>query len=97
MTCGPLEPTGEGAFSVLPMPDAPKVVGFKQSLRAIRDGRAAVVYLADDAADKVRSPIVALCKDNGLAVTAVAAMDELGQACGIDIAASVAVVLTPQE
>jgi large subunit ribosomal protein L7A len=75
--------------------DSPKVVGLKQSLRAIRDGKAAAVYLADDAADKVRQPVILLCRENNLTVIPVISMAELGAACDIDIAAAVATVLKP--
>jgi large subunit ribosomal protein L7A len=73
--------------------DAPKVVGFKQSLRVIREGKAGIVYLAGDAADKIQQPVISLCGEYGLTITEAASMKELGAACGIDIAAAVAVVL----
>ena len=71
----------------------PKVVGVKQSLKALREGRAASVFLADDAEDKVRQPVLLLCQETKVSVTAVDTMDCLGKACGIDIGAAVAVIL----
>ncbi len=70
-----------------------KVVGIKQSKIEIRDGKAKEVYIAADAEDHVRLPLIALCKDGNVPVVSVPKMSELGEACGIDIGAAVAVVL----
>lgn len=72
---------------------AQKVVGFKQSLRAIRDGQAAIVFVADDAEDKIKEPIHAACREKALTPIAVPAMATLGEACGIHIGAACAVIL----
>jgi large subunit ribosomal protein L7A len=72
-----------------------KVVGLKQSLRAIRDGRALEVYLAEDAQQSVRAPILQLCGQMGLIPTQVPTMARLGKACGISVGAAVAVALKP--
>ncbi|NLT40298.1 MAG: 50S ribosomal protein L7ae-like protein [Clostridiales bacterium] len=70
-----------------------RVVGLKQSLRAIRDGLAAEVYLADDAQQSVRTPVLNLCAEKGIEPVHVPTMASLGKACGISVGASVAVSL----
>ncbi len=70
-----------------------KVVGLKQSLRAIRDGLAAEVYLADDAQQSVRTPVLSLCAQMGIIPVHAPTMASLGKACGISVGASVAVSL----
>lgn len=69
------------------------VVGLKQSLRAISAGKAASAYVAEDAQDRVKQPILDLCRAQGVAVSVVATKKELGDACGIDVGAAVVVVL----
>ena len=55
-----------------------KVIGVKQSARAIRDGRAQRVFLACDADELVLEPIRSA---------------QLGRACGIAVGAAVVTVL----
>jgi len=73
-----------------------KVVGLKQSLRAIRQSRAAQVFLAEDAQASIRTPVLQLCSQMGIAVQDAPTMARLGKAFGIDIGAAVAVVLTEE-
>ena len=70
--------------------EGPKVVGAKQTRRAILSGRAAAVYLAQDADPRVTGAIRDLCAEHGVAVYDVPAMKQLGAACGIAVGASVA-------
>lgn len=72
---------------------APKVVGVKQTRKAIREGRAALVFLARDADPALTEPLAGACTANGIALDASATMAELGKACGIAVGASVAAVL----
>lgn len=71
----------------------PRVVGAKQTRRALSDGKAVRVYLAEDADPGVTGPIETLCSQQGTEVIHVPAMRELGQACGIAVGAAVAVLL----
>ena len=71
-----------------------KVVGIKQSRKAVRDGRAAVVFLAGDADPAVTGPIEELSLQARVPVEHVGTMEELGAACGISVGAAVAVLLT---
>lgn len=70
-----------------------KVIGVKQTRRAIDDGRAAVVFLAQDADPAVTAPVEALCAEKGVPVEQVAQMKELGSACGIAVGSAVAALL----
>ena len=71
----------------------PKVVGVKQTKRALCDGRAVLVYLAQDADPRVTGPIETLCGEKGVPVEQVASMKELGSACGIAVGSAVAALL----
>lgn len=70
-----------------------KVVGVKQTKRAINDGRAVRVFLAEDADPRVTDPIAILCQERSVPVEHVAQMKELGSACGIAVGSAVAALL----
>ena len=73
--------------------ESPKVVGAKQTKRALTGGNAVAVYLAEDADPRVTEDIRELCKECGVPVVDVPAMKELGQACGIAVGAAVAALV----
>ena len=66
-----------------------RVVGVKQSRKAIRDGRVRRVFLASDADPALTEPIAAECAAAGIPVETGRPMVQLGQACGIAVGASV--------
>ena len=70
-----------------------KVVGVKQTRRAIEDGRAARVFLAEDADPRVTGPVEELCARQNIPVERVPHMRELGSACGIAVPSAVAALL----
>ena len=70
-----------------------KVVGVKQSTRAVREGRAAKVFLADDADPALLQPIEVLCRQEGVCVIRGATMVQLGTLSGISVGAAVVAVL----
>jgi large subunit ribosomal protein L7A len=70
-----------------------KVIGAKQTLKAIKLGDAKIVYIAEDAEQKVTKPVVETCKQNSVEVVFVPTMHELGKMCDIDVGAATACVL----
>ena len=70
-----------------------KVTGLKQTRRAILDGRADSVYIAEDAEMRLRLELSQLCHEHNVPVFNAGSMRELGHACGIKIGASSAAVL----
>lgn len=73
--------------------NAKRVVGAKQVGKAVEQGRAERVYLAEDADGRVTSPLREQCERAGVTVEMVPSMEELGRACGIEVgAAAVATV-----
>jgi len=70
-----------------------KVVGAKQSRRAIREGLARQVFLASDAAPVLTGPLLLLCRQAAVPVYTGCTMRELGQAAGIQVGASVVTLL----
>ena len=70
-----------------------KVVGAKQAKRALRDGRAARLYMAMDADPRLLQPLVQDAVNRQVPVVKVPSMKELGTSCGIAVGAAVAVLL----
>lgn len=73
-----------------------KVIGAKQTLKAIKNETAAIVYIAEDADKKVIKPIVEACLQLGLEPVYIATMQELGRMCDIDVGAATACVVKEQ-
>ena len=72
---------------------AQRIVGAKQTLKAVQGGRAKEVFVAQDADERVVRPIVELCNQNGIRITEVSSMAELGKACSIEVGAGVAAII----
>lgn len=70
-----------------------KVVGLKQTLRAVLSHDALTVYLAMNADECIRIEVEKNCQAEGVEVVRIETMRELGHACGIDREASTAAVL----
>ena len=70
-----------------------KVIGVKQSRKAIREGRAKRVFLALDADPAITDPVAAVCEEAGIPVETGHTMAQLGQACRISVGASVVAIL----
>lgn len=70
-----------------------KVIGVKQSRRAIREGRARQVLLAADADPALTGPLYDQCCREGVPVLTQYTMRELGQAAGIQVDAAVVALL----
>ena len=70
-----------------------KVIGVKQSRKAIRDGRAERVYLACDADPALIDPVAASCAEQGIPVECGHTMMQLGHACRITVGAAVVAAL----
>lgn len=66
---------------------APKVVGVKQSLRALREGRAQKLFLACDADPALLERVETQC--GSLPIERGATMAQLGAAAGIAVGAAV--------
>ncbi len=73
--------------------ESSKVVGAKQTKRALTGGMAVAVYLADDADPRVTEAIRELCAQQNVPTCDVPSMKELGQVCGIAVGAAVAALV----
>ena len=70
-----------------------KVIGVKQSRKALREGRVTQVYLACDADPAITGPVAQACESAAIPVQQGYTLAQLGQACRISVGASVVAVL----
>ncbi|NMD33002.1 MAG: 50S ribosomal protein L7Ae-like protein [Firmicutes bacterium] len=70
-----------------------KVVGTKQTLKALEKGEAVMVLLAKDAEEKISAPVAALAENKGVKVHYIETMSELGKICGIKVKAAAAAII----
>ncbi|WP_106767173.1 ribosomal L7Ae/L30e/S12e/Gadd45 family protein [Paenibacillus faecalis] len=73
--------------------DAHVKIGTKQTMKAVENGQATEVYVAEDCDPRLISKIEALCTKHSVDITHVPTMKELGEACGIEVGAAMAAVL----
>ena len=70
-----------------------RVVGTKQLLRALDEGKVARAFVAKDADLLLTKRVVDRCFDMDIPCTKVESMEKLGRACGIDVKAAAAGLL----
>ncbi|AGK99228.1 MAG: ribosomal L7Ae/L30e/S12e/Gadd45 family protein [Clostridium sp.] len=70
-----------------------KVVGIKQTIKAIKSGEGRVVYIAKDADNKLINTVEELSMEHSLEIVYIETMKELGKLCGIDVGAASALIL----
>ena len=74
--------------------EAPKkLIGTKQTLKAVDKDQVQLVFIAQDAEEHVVLPLKEICLEKGIEVVPVSTMKELGEACGIEVGAASAAIL----
>ncbi|MEW6725265.1 MAG: ribosomal L7Ae/L30e/S12e/Gadd45 family protein [Bacillota bacterium] len=68
-------------------------VGSKQTLRAIESGLAKMVFLAEDADQRLKHQVTVACQARGLEPVLVPTMIALGRACGIQVGSASAAII----
>lgn len=70
-----------------------KIVGTKQTLKALEREEAVMVLLAGDADEKICAPVETLAADKGIEIAYVETMSSLGRICGIKVKAAAAAII----
>ncbi len=70
-----------------------KAIGIKQTLKAVENDTAKVVFIAMDADEKITGSLKELCLSNDIALEYVDTMKQLGKAVGIEVGASAVCLL----
>lgn len=72
---------------------AKKVIGLKQTKKALSEGGVKTVFVASDAERRLVAPVIEQCEKSGIEMVDTATMRELGEACGIEVGAAVAAII----
>ena len=83
----------EGTEMLEELKQGQRLVGAKQTRRALKDGRAKKLFMAKDADPRLLQPLVQEAVRTGVRVEQVDTMKQLGEACGIAVGAAVAVLV----
>lgn len=71
-----------------------KVVGTKQTLRAIENGNAKVVFIAADASPPLKEKLIARATDENVDIVYYDSMKKLGEACSVAVKTAVAAIVS---
>ncbi len=71
---------------------AGSVVGARQVLRSLREGTVEAVFLALDAAPRIRQPIEEAARAAGVPLTTVSTMEELARLCRVGVPSAAAAI-----
>ncbi|UNC90931.1 L7Ae/L30e/S12e/Gadd45 family ribosomal protein [Candidatus Contubernalis alkaliaceticus] len=69
------------------------VIGTKQTMKAVKNHEAKLVFVALDAENRVTRPVQDLCNEHNIEIVEIPLMDELGKACGIKVGAAMVAIL----
>ncbi|HHY90344.1 MAG TPA: 50S ribosomal protein L7ae-like protein [Clostridiales bacterium] len=69
------------------------IVGTKQVLKAVKDGKVATLFIAKDAERRVTRTVEDLAKEQQIQIVYVDSMKKLGKACEINVGAASAAIL----
>ena len=70
-----------------------RIVGVKQTEKAVTKQVAAVVYIARDADERVTGKLLSLCQQHAVQTICTESMLDIGRACNINVKAAAAAVL----
>ena len=70
-----------------------KVIGIKQSTKAMNNGEGIKLYIANDADNYLINSLVELAKQKDIEVYSIDTMRILGKMCGIEVKAAAALIL----
>ncbi|ABS32904.1 MULTISPECIES: 50S ribosomal protein L7ae-like protein [Clostridium] len=70
-----------------------KVVGVKQTVKALKNNTVKTLYVSKDADESLIKPLIELAEENSIDIIKVDTMKELGRLCGIDVSAATAALL----
>lgn len=77
--------------------ESSKVVGAKQTLRALEKDRVEVLYVAEDAQKQVTVRIIELAQRKSVPIVYVPTMQELAKACNVEVKTATAALIVNNE
>jgi large subunit ribosomal protein L7A len=73
--------------------DGSKIVGTKQTLRALERNQVEVLFVAEDANKRLLAKLTEMAEANHIAIVYVKTMEELGKACNVKVKAATAALI----
>ena len=70
-----------------------KVIGIKQCMKAITNGKGQVLYVAKDVENKLIAPLLDLANKSNIKIKSIETMKQLGEICDIEVKASATLML----
>lgn len=70
-----------------------RTIGTNQTVKAVQQSIAKLLYVARDAETRITLPIVRAAEEHGIQVEWVDTMKQLGKACGIEVGAATAAII----
>ncbi|WP_058485971.1 ribosomal L7Ae/L30e/S12e/Gadd45 family protein [Defluviitalea phaphyphila] len=70
-----------------------KVVGAKQTARALEKNEAETVYVAKDADERVVRRVLEIAKEQNVPIVMVETMKQLGEACNVEVNTATAALI----
>jgi len=70
-----------------------KTVGLKQTMKALAANKVRVLYIAQDAEERLVSKVLDACNNKEIKICKVESMKLLGKKCGIDVGTAVAAII----
>lgn len=65
-----------------------KIIGTKQTVKALKSGEVIEVFIALDVDSKIKNRVIETAREMNVPITTVDSMQKLGKACGIDVGAA---------
>lgn len=72
---------------------ANRVIGIKQVTKAVKRKAVAMVFIANDADERVTAELKAVCQEYSVLIDETAGMNEIGKTCNIEVGAAAAAIL----
>jgi len=72
------------------------IIGTKQTVKAINQGKASEVYIAEDAEAHIKAKVMEAANEKQTPITFVDSKKKLGEACQIDVDASTVAIKTKE-
>lgn len=73
------------------------VAGIKQTRKAILNGSAVSVLLAENADPDLTEPLLSLCQERGIPVQWISSMQVLGRSCSLSVGAAAAAMIREEQ
>lgn len=83
----------KGMIHVHSINDGPRVVGTKQTLKALHEGEVSTLFIAKDAKPQIVEEALKLAKSQNIHIDYVDSMEQLGRDCNVKVKTATAALI----